>query len=57
VVTGLCPVLDHRRSVGEQEREGHEFTRAVRSLRMCRALAPEVSFVSLADFFRNIFSR
>jgi hypothetical protein len=26
------------------EREGHEFTRAIKSMKICRALAPEVCF-------------
>jgi hypothetical protein len=34
--------------------EGHEFTRAATLLKMIRALAPEVCFLPLRDFFRSL---
>jgi hypothetical protein len=34
----------------KQEREGHDFSRAVKSCKVCSALAPEVSFVPWTAF-------
>ena len=37
--------------------EGHDFSRAAKSFRIARALAPEVCFLRLDEFFRSLFRR
>ncbi len=39
----------------QEIREGHDFSCAVNSFKMCRASAPEVSFFPATRLFRNLF--